>query len=114
MTSCHLITDDELARFSAVLRENGWGEEAFELQDEELDQAQAEVENCTGQVGIRNLVTQAVEVSRLGPGWEWVADFPETSATANSVNRVAQRRGPEWRFCVDDPRGHLIRCSRGR
>jgi hypothetical protein len=75
MTSFHLITDDELARFSAVLRENGWGEEAFELQDEELDQAQAEVENCTGQVGIRNLVTQAVEVYRLGPGWEWVVDF---------------------------------------
>jgi hypothetical protein len=75
MTSFRLITDAEFARFSAVLRENGWGEEDFELQDEELDQAQAEVENCTGEVGIRNLVTQAVEVYRLGPGWEWVADF---------------------------------------
>ena len=62
------ITDDEFARFSAVLRENGWREQDFELQEEELDQAEAEVENCTGQVGIRNLLTQAVEVYRLGPG----------------------------------------------
>jgi hypothetical protein len=75
MTSFHLITDDEFARFSAVLRENGWREQDFELQEEELDQAEAEVENCTGQVGIRNLLTQGVEVYRLGPGWEWVADF---------------------------------------
>jgi hypothetical protein len=75
MTSFHLITDDEFAQFSAVLRENGWREQDFELQEEELDQAEAEVETCTGRVGIRNLFTHAVEVYRLGPGWEWVADF---------------------------------------
>ena len=75
MTLFHLITDDEFARFSTVLRENGWREQDFELQEEELDQAHAEVENCTGQVGIRILLTQAVEVYRLGPGWEWVVDF---------------------------------------
>ena len=75
MTSFDLITDDELAQFSAALKKNGWREQDFELQEEELDQAEAEVETCTGQVGIRNLLTQAVEVYRLGPGWEWVVDF---------------------------------------
>jgi len=75
MTSFHLITDDELARFSTVLKKDGWQEQDFELQEEELDQAEAEVETCTGRVGIRSLSTQAVEVYRLGPGWEWVADF---------------------------------------
>src|SRR3954454_19630293 len=75
MTSFHLITDDELAQFSAALNRNGWREQDFELQEEELDQAEAEVETCTGRVGIRNLSTQAVEVYRLGPGWQWVDDF---------------------------------------
>jgi len=75
MTSFHLITDDELAQFRAILKRNGWQEQDFELQEEELDQAEAEVETCTGRVGIRNLLTQAVEVYRLGPGWQWVADF---------------------------------------
>lgn len=74
MTSFDLITDDELAQFSAALK-NGWREQDFELQEEELDQAEAEVETCTGRVGIRNLSTQAVEVYRLGPGWQWVVDF---------------------------------------
>jgi len=75
MISFHLITDDELAQFSAVLTRNGWREQDFELQEEELDQAEAEVETCTGRVGIRNLLTQSVEVYRLGPGWQWVDDF---------------------------------------
>jgi len=75
MTSFDLITDDELSQFSTVLKKNGWREQDFELQEEELDQAEAEVETCTGRVGIRNLSTQAVEVYRLGPGWEWVVDF---------------------------------------
>jgi hypothetical protein len=75
MTSFNLITDDELAQFGSVLKKNGWREQDFELQEEEIDQAEAEVETCTGRVGIRNLSTQAVEVYRLGPGWEWVADF---------------------------------------
>ena len=75
MTSFDLITDDELGQFNAVLKKNGWREQDFELQEEELDQAEAEVEICTGRVGIRNLSTQAVEVYRLGPGWQWVVDF---------------------------------------
>jgi hypothetical protein len=75
MTSFDLITDDELAQFGVVLKKNGWREQDFELQEEELDQAEAEVETCTGRVGIRNLSTQAVEVYRLGPGWQWVDDF---------------------------------------
>ena len=75
MTSFDLITDDELGQFNAVLKKNGWREQDFELQEEELDQAEAEVETCTGRVGIRNLLTQAVEVYRLGPGWQWVSDF---------------------------------------
>jgi hypothetical protein len=75
MTSFDLITDDELAQFNAALKKSGWREQDFELQEEELDQAEAEVEACTGRVGIRNLSTQAVEVYRLGPGWQWVADF---------------------------------------
>ena len=75
MTSFDLISDDELAQFSAALKQNGWQEQDFELQEEKLDQAEAEVETCTGRVGIRNLLTQAVEVYRLGPGWQWVDDF---------------------------------------
>jgi len=75
MTSFDLITDDELGQFNAVLKKNGWREQDFELQEEELDQAEAEVETCTGRVGIRNLSTQAVAVYRLGPGWQWVDDF---------------------------------------
>jgi hypothetical protein len=77
MTTFHLITDDELAQFNTALKKNGWQEKDFELQEEELDQAEAEVETCTGRVGIRSLVTQAVEVYRLGPGWEWVVDFTQ-------------------------------------
>jgi hypothetical protein len=65
-----LITDDELAQFNAMLKKNGWREQDFELQEEEHDQAEAEIETCTGHVGVRNLSTQAVEVYRLGPGWE--------------------------------------------
>jgi hypothetical protein len=75
MTSFNVITDDELAQFNTVLKNSGWQEKNFELQEEELDQAEAEVETCTGRVGIRNLLTQAVEVYRLGPGWQWVDDF---------------------------------------
>jgi hypothetical protein len=70
MTSFDLITDDELAQFNAMLKKNGWREQDFELQEEEHDQAEAEIETCTGHVGVRNLSTQAVEVYRLGPGWE--------------------------------------------
>jgi hypothetical protein len=75
MTTFNLITDDELAQFNAVLKRNGWQEQDFELQEEDLDQAEAEVEACTGRVGIRSLRTEAVEVYRLGPGWQWVDDF---------------------------------------
>ena len=89
MTSFHLITDDELAQFSAVLKSNGWREQDFELQEEELDQAEAEVETCTGRVGIRCLLTQAVEVYRLGPGWQRVADF----ASDLSNGKFGQRSG---------------------
>jgi hypothetical protein len=75
MASFKLITDSEFADFAAVLRRYGWREEDFELEEDAFDPAMAEVEACNGQVGVRCLLTAAVEVYRAGQGLTWVTDF---------------------------------------
>jgi hypothetical protein len=75
MTRLNLITEAELAEFSAALRKNGWRREDFELEEDVFDPAKAEVESAEGEVGVRNLRTEGVEVYRLGPGFNWLADF---------------------------------------
>ena len=75
MQTFRLITERELADFSAALRASGWSERDFELQEDVFDPREAEVETATGQLGVRCLRTEAVEVYRLGPGFEWAADF---------------------------------------
>ena len=75
MPTFRLITERELADFNAALRANGWNEHDFELQEDAFDPREAEVETATGQLGVRCLRTEAVEVYRLGPGFEWAADF---------------------------------------
>ena len=74
-TSFRLITGPELDAFAAALRANGWAEHDFEMQEDVYDPREAEVETATGQVGVRCLRTEAVQVYRLGPGFAWADDF---------------------------------------
>ena len=74
-TRTSLITTEELAEFAAALKRNGWRDEDFELEEDVFDPAKAEVESAAGEVGVRCLRTEGVQVYRLGPGFTWVADF---------------------------------------
>jgi hypothetical protein len=75
MTPFRLITEAELAAFAAALRKNGWREQDFDFQEDVFDPRRAEVEACAGEVGVRCLPTEAVEIYRLGPGFTWATDF---------------------------------------
>jgi hypothetical protein len=75
MTRASLITRDELADFAAALKRNGWRAEDFELEEDVFDPAKAEVESAAGEVGVRCLRTETVQVYRVGSGFTWVADF---------------------------------------
>ena len=75
MVSFSLITDGQLNAFLAVVRENGFTEADFELQEEEFDQQTAEVEARKGDVGVRCRLSEAVIVYPLGDGSDWVANF---------------------------------------
>jgi len=75
MQQFKVITKNELADFAAMLRQKGWRDEDFELEEDVFDPATAEVEACAGRVGVRCLLTEAVEDYRVGQGAEWVADF---------------------------------------
>jgi hypothetical protein len=77
MEQFRLITEDELAQFAAALKRNGWREQDFELQEDVFDPRTAEVEASSGRVGIRCVVTEAVQVYPLGPGFTWVSDFAD-------------------------------------
>ena len=75
MTRISLITEAELAEFAAALRKNGWRREDFELEEDVFDPAKAEMESAAGEVGVRCLKTEGVQVYRLGAGFTWTADF---------------------------------------
>ena len=72
-----LITERQLADFVAAVERAGWRREDFDLQEDVFDPRTAEVEAAMGQVGVRCLVTEAVSVYRLGPGFDWVSDFAD-------------------------------------
>jgi len=75
MTSHSLITQQELADFAAALGRHGWRDQDFELQEDVFDPGKAEVEAAAGEVGVRCLRTEGVQVYRLGAGFAWVAEF---------------------------------------
>jgi len=70
-----LITDAQLDEVATALRRNRWKATDFELEESVFDPRTAEVEAALGEVGIRCLKTEAVNVYRIGPGLDWVGDF---------------------------------------
>ena len=75
MASYTLVTDDQLGAFAAAARAAGFAASDFELQEEVLDPQTAEVKARKGNLGVRQLRTEAVVVCPLGDGSEWVAGF---------------------------------------
>ena len=82
MASYTLVTDDQLGAFAAAAREAGFEASDFELQEEVLDPQTAEVEARKGNLGVRQLRTEAVVVYPLGDGSDWVAAFAADLASA--------------------------------
>lgn len=75
MASFTLITHQELADFAAARKRSGWREQDFELQEDVFSPQKAEVEGAFGEVGVRCLLSQGVQVYRLGAGFAWVDEF---------------------------------------
>jgi hypothetical protein len=75
MKRASLITKEELADFAAALERNGWRAGDFEFEEDVFEPAKAEVESAAGEIGVRCLRTESVQVYRLGPGFTWAADF---------------------------------------
>ena len=75
MNTYGLITPDDIARFSAAIARHGGQPSDFEMQEDVFDPAKAEVEAALGEVGVKCRPTDAVELYRLGPGLDWIADF---------------------------------------
>jgi hypothetical protein len=75
MPHMRLIPEADLVEFAALLRKNGWSREAFELEEDVFDPVTAEVESATGEVGVRCIPSEVVEVYRVGSGSRWIADF---------------------------------------
>ena len=75
MTSFTLITHQELTDFAAARKRSGWRDQDFELQEDVFSPQKAEVEAALGEVGVRCLPSQAIQVYRLGAGFAWVDDF---------------------------------------
>lgn len=75
MTTDSLITDTDLGKLDDVLRRHGLDAADFELEENVFDPRTAEVEAALGEVGIRNLKTEAVQVYRIGNGLDWVSEF---------------------------------------
>ena len=70
-----LITPNDIARFTAAILKHGLHAFDFEMQEDVFDQAKAEVEAALGEVGVKCRANEAVELYRLGPGLDWVAEF---------------------------------------
>lgn len=74
-TAYRVVSDAEVARFTAAIVKHGRAPAEFELQEDVFDPAKAEVETALGEVGVKRVANEAVEAYRLGPGRDWVADF---------------------------------------
>jgi hypothetical protein len=70
-----LVHAEELAEFTNALKRHGWHEEDFRVEEEEYDQATAEVESEIGEVIITCTRTHNVRAYHLGRGSSWVTDF---------------------------------------
>jgi hypothetical protein len=70
-----MISEHEFDQFQALLRRHGWRAQDFDLQGDVFDPQKAEVEAALGEVGVRCVATQVVEVYRFGPGFDWLAEF---------------------------------------
>ena len=70
-----LITPGDIARFTAAIVRHGRHTSDFEMQEDVFYPAKAEDEAALGEVGVKCRPTDAVELYRLGPGLDWVADF---------------------------------------
>jgi hypothetical protein len=77
MSAYQIITDQELVHYAAAIERYGWRAEDFDLQEDVYDPRTAEVEAALGEVGVHCRVTEAVQLYRLGPGFEWVSDFAD-------------------------------------
>jgi hypothetical protein len=77
MSAYKMITDQEIAAYVAAIERNGWRKEDFDLQEDVYDQRTAEVEAALGEVAVHCRLTEAVQLYRLGPGFEWVKDFDD-------------------------------------
>jgi hypothetical protein len=75
MAAFTVITPAEWRAFEAAIASRGLAPVEFEVQEDVFDPAKAEVEAALGEVGVRRTSNEAVEVYRLGPGRDWVADF---------------------------------------
>lgn len=75
MATYSLITDAQLADISAALRRHRFSATDFEFEENVFDPRTAEVEAALGEVGVRCLTTEAVNVYRIGPGLDWVRDL---------------------------------------
>ncbi|MEO7243031.1 MAG: hypothetical protein ABIW85_08985 [Variovorax sp.] len=70
-----LITEHQLQKFHDLIQRQGWRAQDFELQEDAFDPQKAEVEAALGEVGVRCLANQSVEVYPLDAGDEWLALF---------------------------------------
>jgi hypothetical protein len=77
MSAYRMITDQEIAAYVAAIERHGWRKEEFDLQEDVYDQPTAEVEAALGEVGVHCRVTEAVQLYRLGPGYQWANDFDD-------------------------------------
>ena len=75
MAAFTVITPAEWRAFEAAIASRGLAPVEFEVQEDVFDPAKAEVEAALGEVGVKCRPTEAVELYRLGPGLDWVADF---------------------------------------
>ena len=72
-----IITARDLADYEAALAKGGFDKADFDIEEDVFDPRKAEVEAALGEVGVHRHANEAVEVYRLGPGFEWVSDFAD-------------------------------------
>lgn len=75
MRAFSMISPAELDDYVRALRDDGWREDDFELDEEVYDPATAEVEACLGHVAIKCRRTEVVAVYSMGGGSNWIAEF---------------------------------------
>jgi hypothetical protein len=81
MPAFKLILKAELEQFSATLKNHGWNNEDFTIEEEAYDPAKAEVESEAGELIVACTRTHRVRVYHLGRGSSWITDFVDDLAT---------------------------------